>query len=328
MKAIGIFLGLLFVVFLTLAPKVLGIVNTGILTNLIIWTVLAVSLNMLLSYTGLLSFGHAIFFAAGAYATAIMLTNFDNLSLWLVLISGGVAAGLVALILSPMLVRARDTAFTMLTLAFGQLMFVICLKFRELTGGEDGLAAFPIPSLKLPMGVSLDLTDYLVFYYFALILMSTCIMLMWFITKTPFGNLMIGIRDNQNRIAFLGYNVPLTKALIFVFSAFFAGIAGSTFALYQNVVSTDGVANLRVSFLPLMAILIGGIGTFSGPMIGMLLLLLLEQTVARFTSHVEFVSGLVFIFFILYLPGGLAWYWRVLVNIWPWKRQLKADMAP
>ena len=143
----------------------------------------AVSLNLLLSYTGLLSFGHALFFGTGAYATALALIHVEGMPLLLSVLVGGAAAGLLALIISPLLVRATGTAFAMLTLAFGQLMFVMCLKFREVTGGEDGLAGYPIPPLRIPGGISIDVTDPVNFYYFTGIVLGMSILAMWYFTS-------------------------------------------------------------------------------------------------------------------------------------------------
>jgi branched-chain amino acid transport system permease protein len=293
-----------------LIPPVLGVVRTNLVVELAISAMFAVSLNLLLSYTGLLSFGHALFFGTGAYATALALRHIEGLGLLPALLAGGLAAGVVAVICCPLLVRVSGTAFAMLTLAFGQLMYVVCLKYREVTGGEDGIAGFPVPPLEIPGVFSLDMTVPANFYYFALLVCGAGIWLMWFLTKTPFGSLMTGIRDNAERVEYLGFKVPQTKAVVFIISGCFAGIAGSVFALFQNVVSTDGVLHLMVSFMPIMAILVGGIGSFAGPILGTGVLILIEEWSVRLTDRVELVTGLIFVLVVLFAPQGVVGLWE------------------
>ncbi|MBI9076535.1 MAG: branched-chain amino acid ABC transporter permease [Desulfatibacillum sp.] len=307
---------IMWVVFLAVAgaaPHVLGIVKTNVLVELATFALFAVSLNLLLSFTGVLSFGHALFYGVGAYTTALLLYHVEGFPLIPALLLSGLAAGLAGLILSPLLVRVTGTAFAMLTLAFGQLMYILCLKFREVTGGEDGVAGYDIPPLNIPGVASLDMLDSTVFYYFTVVVCVIGIMIMWFFTKTPLGQVVVGIRDNSLRVDYLGYRVRHTKAIIFALSGFFAGIAGSLFALFQGVVSTDGVLHVMVSFYPIMAILIGGIGTFFGPILGSGILIVLEDMIMRYTERAELVTGLLFIIVVLYVPGGFVWLWMGLV---------------
>jgi branched-chain amino acid transport system permease protein len=301
---------------LVLFPQVFGVVQTNMVVEFAIAAMFAVSLNLLLSFTGLFSMGHALFFGAGAYTTALALKHIEGLGLLTALVMGGLAAGAVAGICCPLLVRVSGTAFAMLTLAFGQLMYVVCLKYREVTGGEDGIAGFPVPPLNILGVASVDMAPPDNFYYFAVSVLGASAWLMWFLTKTPFGSLMVSIRDNRERVGYLGFKVPQTKAVVFVISGAFAGIAGSVFALFQNVVSTDGVVHILVSFTPLMAILIGGIGSFSGPIVGAGILLLLEDWSAEFTDRWELVTGLVFVLVILYAPRGMVGLWRRLRERW------------
>jgi branched-chain amino acid transport system permease protein len=286
---------------LAVFPLVSGPLYTNLVVRLAIEALLAVSLNLLLSYTGLLSFGHALYFGVGAYSAALILTHLEGVPL--VLISG-LAAALVGLVLSPLLVRVRATAFTMLTLAFGQLMFVLCSKFREVTGGEDGIMGWTTPRLSLPGLFSLDVTKSVNIYYFAVTLCCLGILAMWYFTKTPMGSVMISIRDNQKRVDYLGYRVAPTKAVIFCFSGFFAGLAGAVYAVFNNLVSVGGVLHIMVSFQPLMAILLGGIGTFLGPILGSGLLLFLEEATQAYPELALMISGIIFILVVMFLPGG------------------------
>jgi branched-chain amino acid transport system permease protein len=303
---------LAFLVIVLILPRIVGIIHVNLAVDLAISALFAVSLNLLLSYTGLFSFGHALFFGTGAYATALLLRHVDGVGLVSALLMGGLSSALLAAVCSPLLVRATGKAFAMLTLALGQLMFVACLKFREVTGGEDGISGFPIPALSIPGIGPIDMVDPVNFYFFALTVVITCVWLMWFVTRTPFGSLMVAIRDNPDRIAYLGFKVAHTKAVVFTVSGGFAGIAGSLFALFQSVVSTDGVLHLMVSFFPLLAILVGGISSFAGPIVGSGLLLLIEEWSVRFTERVELVTGLIFLLVVLFAPEGMVGLWKSL----------------
>ena len=287
-------------------PHATGIYYTNLFVRFAIFALYAVTLNLLLGYMGVLTFGHAMFFGIGAYATAIALTHIEGLPLLPAVLAGGIAGGILALILSPLLVRVSGTAFAMLTLAFGQLLFVAALKFREITGGEDGVGGFPIPPFSIPGIVSIDMTDQVNFYYFAVAVIAICLLIVWFYTKTPFGSLIVGIRDNALRVDYLGFKLPQTKAINLVVSGTFAGIAGAIYALLQNLVSTVGVLDIANSFAPLLMAYIGGIGSFFGPIVGSGILHILEDLVIRFTERIGLVNGAVFILVVLFAPMGIV----------------------
>ncbi|MCB2188956.1 MAG: branched-chain amino acid ABC transporter permease [Deltaproteobacteria bacterium] len=285
-------------------PLVADTLQINLMVRLAIEALFAVSLNLLLSFTGLLSFGHALYFGVGAYGAALLLTHLEGIPLLVAVLLSGLAAALVALVLSPLLVRVRATAFAMLTLAFGQLMFVLCSKFRGITGGEDGIMGWTTPPLRVPGLFSLDVTQSVNIYFFAVGLACLGIGAMWYFTKTPMGSVMVSIRDNQKRVDYLGFQVVLTKAVIFCVSGFFAGLAGALYAVFNNLVSVGGVLNIMVSFQPLMAILVGGIGTFFGPILGSGVLLFLEELIQAYPDLAQMINGLIFILVVMFLPGG------------------------
>jgi len=293
-------------VILAIYPQVVGIYYTNVFVGFAIFGLYAVTLNLLLGYMGVLSFGHAMFFGVGAYSTALALTHIQGFPLLPALLVGGLAGAMLALILCPLLVRVSGTAFAMLTLAFGQLIFVIALKYREVTGGEDGVGGYPIPSFNIPGVVSIDMTDQINFYYFAVTVILVCLWLLWFYTKTPFGSLVVGVRDNAMRIDYLGFKLAQTKAVNLIVSGCFAGIAGAIYALFQNLVSTLGVLDIGTSFAPILMAYIGGLGSFFGPIVGSAILHLLEDVTFRITEQIELVNGLVFILVVLYAPMGIV----------------------
>ncbi len=293
-------------IFAAVFPHVFGIYYANFFVAFAIFSLYAVTLNLLLGYMGVLSFGHAMFFGTGAYATAIALTHIPGFPLLPAILVGGLSGGLLALILSPLLVRVSGTAFAMLTLAFGQLIFVIALKYREVTGGEDGIGGYSIPPLNIPGVVSIDMTDKINFYYFAVAVIAVCLFILWFYTKTPFGNLVVGIRDNAMRIDYLGFKLPQIKAVNLIVCGAFAGIAGSVHALLMKLVSTVGVLDISASFTPILMAYIGGVGSFFGPIIGSGVLHILEDLVIRFTDRIGLVNGAIFILVVLYAPMGLV----------------------
>jgi len=300
-------LWLALLVILALYPKLFGIYYTNLFVTFAVFSVYAVALNVLLGYTGLLSFGHAMFFGAGGYGTALALKHIEGIPLLPAIGAGFLAAIVLALILCPLVVRVSGTAFAMLHLAFGQLLYVLALKLRNITGGEDGIGNFPIPDFRIPGVLSIPMKgEPENFYYLAIFFLGLSLWLMWFFTKTPFGQIQVGIRDNAKRIDYLGYKVPQSKAVIYVVSGAFSGMAGSIYGLFHNLVSADGSLGVLVSFTPITAAMVGGIGSFFGPIWGTAIFQILEELVHRFTDRVELVMGVILIGVIMFAPRGIA----------------------
>jgi branched-chain amino acid transport system permease protein len=298
-------------------PTAFGPYYTNLFVTFAIFAVFSVSLNLLLGYTGLFSFGHAMFFGAGGYGTALALKHVSGLALLPAFGAGVLAAAVLALILCPVVVRLSGTAFAMLHLAFAQVMYVLALKLRGITGGEDGIGNFPIPPFTIPGLVSIPMKDSPEnFYYFAIAILGLSLWLMWFFTKTPFGQIQLGIRENAKRVDYLGFQVPQTKAVIYVVSGAFAGVAGSMYGLFHNLVSADGSLGAIVSFAPIINIMIGGIGSFLGPVLGTAIFQIIEELTSRFTERVELVMGLILVLVIMYAPMGVLGVMRMLKQRW------------
>ena len=289
---------------LVIYPRVFGIYYTNVFISVAIFALFAVSYNLLLGYTGLLSFGHAMFFGVGAYGTALALDHVEGMPLIVSVLLGALAAIVLALILCPIVVRVSGTAFAMLHLAFGQLMYVLALKLRGITGGEDGIGGFPIPELNILGIVSIDMADPTNFYYFAVTVLGLSVLFLWFFTKTPFGSIMTAIRDNDKRVDYLGFRVPQSKAVIYTVSGCFAGVAGSIYALFQNLISADDGFHVMVSFAPIIMTMVGGITSFIGPLMGAGIFGIIEELTSRYTERVELVMGLILILVILFVPTG------------------------
>jgi len=299
-KIISIILWVVFGAILAFFPQLFGVYYTNMVITLAIFAVFALSLNMLMGYTGLLSFGHAMFFGFGGYGTALALKHIPGIGILPAIGLGILAAVALGLLLSPLVVRVSGTAFAMLHLAFGQLLYVLALKLYPITGGEDGLANFPVPGV---FTESLK-TAPAHMYYLAMIIMGICVWLMWFMTKTPFGQIQVGIRDNEKRIDYLGFKVPNSKAVVYTLSAFFAGAAGSLYGIFHNLVSADGSLGIAMSFAPIVSIMIGGVGSFFGPIMGVAVFQLVDELILRYTESTELVMGVILVAVVMFMPMG------------------------
>jgi len=306
-------------------PKFFGIYYTNLFVTFAVFAIFSVSFNLLLGYTGLLSFGHAMFFGAGGYGTALALKHIQGLSLLPAVLIGLLSAGVLALILCPLVVRVSGTAFAMLHLAFGQLMHMLAYKLRSITGGEDGIGGFPIPPFSIPGVVSINMKAPENFYYFAIVVLGVSLWIMWFFTKTPFGQIQVGVRDNAMRIDYLGFKVPQTKAVVYVVAGAFAGVAGSIYALFQNLISS-GALDIFTSFAPITMTMVGGIGSFLGPVLGAAIIQMIEELTTRFTEQVELVVGLILILVIVFFPMGAVGLLKILKQKWLARSAFKASL--
>ena len=300
---------------LAVYPKLFGLYYTNLFVTFAIFALFSVSFNLLLGYTGLLSFGHAMFFGAGGYGTALALKHIQGLSLLPAVLIGLLSAVILSLILCPLVVRVSGTAFAMLHLAFGELMHVLALKLRGITGGEDGIGGFPIPPFSIPGVVSVNMKAPENFYYFAIVVLGVGLWVIWFFTKTPFGQIQVGVRDNAMRTDYLGFKVPQTKAVVYVVAAAFAGIAGSVYALFQNLISSEAL-NILKSFAPITMTMVGGLGSFFGPILGAAIIQIMEELTTRYTEQVELVVGVILILVIMFAPMGCVGLVRSLKQKW------------
>ena len=314
------------IVILAIYPKVFGIYYTNLFVTFAVFAIYSVSFNLLLGYTALFSFGHAMFFGAGGYGTALALKHIQGLSLLSAVSIGLLSAVVLALILCPIVVRVTGSAFSMLHLAFGQLMYILALKLRNITGGEDGIGGFPIPPFSIPGIVSINMKAPENFYYFAIAVLGVSLWIMWFFTKTPFGQIQVGVRDNAMRIDYLGFKVPQTKAVVYVVAGAFAGVAGSIFALFSNLIAADSGFGIMVSFGAVINTLVGGLGSFFGPVCGAAIMQILEELTTRYTDRVELVAGLILILIIMFAPTGFVGFLRWIRQNWFTKTAGKTNL--
>jgi branched-chain amino acid transport system permease protein len=288
--------------FFLLVPLLPGKFWTIVSTEILIFGLFALSFNLLYGYMGQISFGHAAFFGLGAYATAIVFMRFktaggeiSTLDFFLSLLAGPPAAALGALIVGFFCVRLTGIYFAMLSLAFGELLFYIVFSWYSFTKGDDGIQGILPP---------LYFQDAVHYYYLTLAIVIAALLVMWRITESPFGYIMRTLRDNQRRAAFLGINVRLHMLMNFVIAGAFAGLAGALWGPFSRSVS-PGLLGWQESGIAVFMTLIGGAGSFVGPLLGAVIYTLLQAVVTMFTSYWPLTIGTIILLIVLFVPGGV-----------------------
>jgi branched-chain amino acid transport system permease protein len=285
---------------LCLLPWVLP--SKALAVNVLIYGLFAVGYNLLFGYTGLLSFGHAALFGAGAYLTGISIGRFGVP--WFAAVMLAVAgAGVLALAMGMLSIRTRGIYFSMVTLALAQLVYYTALQTSSWTGGENGLRGFTVSTISL-FGWRINFLDPVNKYY---VILAFTALALWFVSRTLnscFGAAIEAIRENEARARACGYDVERTKLLSFVLSGLVTGLAGSMSALHLTIVPLDTL-HYQTSGLVVMMTLLGGAGSFFGPFVGALAFLLMEDVFSLWTSHWQLIVGAIFILFVLFLPQGI-----------------------
>lgn len=289
------------IVFLISAPRLLTEFRLALLTSVLIFGLLAASLDLLIGYTGLPSLGHAAFFGVGAYAAALVSTELSG-NLFLVLAVATVAGGLVAGVVGALGVRSRGIYLLMLTLAVAELLRNVAETWTSVTGGANGIIGIPAPSM---FSESLEITGLVSTYYYVLIAFAVGYLALRMVVVSPFGRALVGIRENPERMESLGYAVALYKLGSFVIAGAIGGYAGGLFVQNDRFISPEAVSFL-VSVLVIIMILIGGIGTLYGPVLGAVIVLYLRDELSTRFERWQLLLGLVFVLFVYFLPGGIA----------------------
>jgi len=275
----------------------------AILTEIIIFALFAVSYNLLLGYAGLLSFGHAMFFGTGAYTVAILLNHMPGLSFFGAVILSVIVTTFTGLIVGSLLLRHKGTPFALLTLAFNALFYAIATKWHSITGGDDGLS-ISRPDINVGLA-QLSTSGITGFYYVTLITIGLVIVFCWYFTYTAMGQTVLLMRENEDRMKFLGYNTNISRLILFVFTSFLAGLAGTFYTLFFQFTSITAIS-IDMSTVVLLMVIIGGTGSFIGPIIGACVYIYLQDFLSDITDRWPFIMGLIFIFMILYVPKGLS----------------------
>jgi branched-chain amino acid transport system permease protein len=305
MKKSGLILLFIGVVVIFCAPWYLGIINLRLMTEVLYYGLFAVSLCLVTGYGGKVSFGHAAYFGVGAYTTALALLHIENIGVIPTLMLSGLAAGLLGAFFSIFLVRVSGTYYAMLTMAFGQLVYGIALKWRSVTGGDDGLGGFSVPPVHPPFLPPIELIETANFYWFTMAVVGLLYLLVWHLTRTSLGVSIILLRENEERAQFLGHNTKSTRFMLFTISSIIAGVSGGLFAMFQEFVSistTDIVKSLDC----VLMMMIGGMNHLLGPLAGSLFIVFVGDRLSELTDTWEFYIGIMFIVMMLFFRGGLV----------------------
>jgi branched-chain amino acid transport system permease protein len=264
--------------------------------EVMVWVIFALGFNLLLGYGGLPSFGHGAYFGVGAYAFGLAQFHLHPsllLCLGAAMLAGAVAGALVALFIS----HRRGIYYALLTIAFGQIFWFVAIKWHSVTRGEDGLLNIKRPPF---------LDDLNSLYYFCFGVFVVTVILLWRVVHSPFGRVLVAIKQNETRARFVGYNVWAYKWIAFTLSALVAGLAGGLFALAQQSAYPNVMSLQQSGFVVMMTLVGGGLISFWGPVLGAVLFFVARDLLGAYTEAWLLWYGLLFMAVVLFKPEGLA----------------------
>ena len=276
---------------------------TALGSRILVLGLAAMSVNFLLGFTGVLSFGHAAYFGLGAYGAGFAL-KFLAPSTPLALVCGMLLGGIAGAVLGALIARRRGVYFAMVTIAFGQVFYYIAFQWSSLTGGDDGLRGFSRQPLNLGFASIDILGNATAFYYFVLVCVAIAVGVMGFILRSPFGRTMIAIRENERRARFLGIPVDRHIWIAFTLSCFFMAFAGALYALVNNFADPRGLHYSQSGDFVMMAVM-GGMRRFWGPLLGAAVFVVFQDYLSSITVNWMSFIGMLFIAIVLFFPRGL-----------------------
>jgi branched-chain amino acid transport system permease protein len=296
---------------LSLAPLVLPPFWQRFVTEILIWGLLAMSSDILIGYTGMVSFGHSAFFGLGMYGAAAALLSVAPPNLWLALLYGLVGAGLVAIFVAYFSTRLREIYFSITTLVFSQIFYVIIFTWTAVTGGENGLT-FRQPGFGLP-GLDARAFTPTTLHWFVLAIVTLSYLALRRITQSPFGMVLQSIRENEPRTRAIGYPVERYKIVAVMLSGLFAGLAGVLYAIQNKFAAPDFVFFLISGEVVIFNVM-GGVGTLIGPIAGAAFFLLLREGLSRYFEYYLIPVGIIFTLMVIFLPQGFLGFLRRRLN--------------
>jgi branched-chain amino acid transport system permease protein len=304
--------GLIILLVLFAFPLVARPHQINLLTEIIIFSLYAVSYNLLLGFGGLLSFGHGMFLGLGAFTTGAMLQRIPGLPFFGAVFLGTLMATLIGLGVGCLLLRHKGAYYALLTLAFNALFYAIAIKWHTVTGGDDGL---PIKRPNIHLGfIQLPMSDVTVFYYVTLVIIGCAVLFCWYFTKTAMGKTVLLLRENEERMQFIGYNPAVSRLILFTLTAFFAGLAGSFYALFFKFVGVDAIG-IDMTTTALLMTFIGGTKDFFGPVLGAGFYIYFQNFLSNITDRWPLFMGILFVLMVLFAPRGLSGLIQSLVEL-------------
>ena len=287
---------------LVLMPMVLPYKTLA--AEILIYALGAVSFNILLGFTGLLSFGHGALFGAGAYTAGLVLIHL-GLHPLVALVCACAMGAVVALVIGLLSIRKVGIYFVMLTLALNQLAFFLVYQWKGLTGGDDGLLNVPRPDVGIFPGLKLPIQTNLQFYLFVWFVFMLAILLIRRILNSSFGRVLVAIKENPDRALAVGYNVRHYKLAAFVVSGFFTGLAGGLYAMFMRMVPITAVELFTSSDFIIMSLL-GGLKSLYGPIVGAVIIKIASEALSQIWARWLLVLGATYILCVLYMRGGVC----------------------
>jgi len=270
-------------------------------TLFIIYTIAAMGLNIIIGYTGQASLAQGAFYGLGAYVSALLVLN--GWSFWASLVVAVAFVAVVAFLIGLMTLRLREAYFAIATLLFNVIIYEIVDKWDEVTRGPRGLFGIPSPVIEVG-GVSVSFSGAQNFYYLMLAVLVIMTVLYWIIIKSPFGSIIVAIRENELLAEYAGVNLTKFKVTSFVFSAIFASVAGAFYSAYIGSIFPE-ITSFVNSFALLTAIIFGGAGTLAGPFVGTAVVTLINEVFFTLAQYTVLIQGIVFLLAILFMPKGV-----------------------
>jgi branched-chain amino acid transport system permease protein len=288
--------GLLVIVFGLVPVFMTSTYQMNLASHILIWGLFATSFNMLWGLTGMLSFGQALYYGLGAYFVGLMVKYLGSIWFFPGMLIGIIAAVIVAFLIGRLLIKVGGVYFTMLTLAFAQLVWQITFKWYEFTGGDDGIVGIIQPGI---------FSNPIVYYYFTLIVVITSIWILKRIAYSPFGLILRCVNQNPDRVRFLGRRVKQNQLRIYIIASVFAALAGALMTGVDNSIHTDMFVWTTSGEAILMTVL-GGISHFFGPFVGAVVLIFIEDIVGAYTEYWSLIIGTIVLIMVLMFPKGLV----------------------
>src|SRR6266849_1362749 len=296
-----------------LIPALFNPFWVSVIAEILIWSLLAASVNLLFGYVGLLSFGQALYFGCGMYGVAIGISDF-GLSFWPAFALGIAAAMAMALITGILAVRLTWHYFAIITVVFSLIFYFLALTNKWLTGGDDGIN-FTLPPTFSIGAVHWSFTDPTFQYFFILAAVCLCFWLMHRLIGSPLGRAFLAIRNNDVRASLIGLNVYLLRLIAFVLAGFLAGVAGALFAFFGRYASASYMF-YHVSGEAVVWAIVGGAGTLLGPIVGTSIFIIVREIVSTHWEHHALIVGIVAILVVIFAPKGIVGLWRDWLTHW------------
>lgn len=288
---------------------------TALANEIMLFALAAAAFDLCLGYTGVMMFCQASFFGLGVYAAALTLLHLTS-NLFVAIGLGVLASALLAIVIGFMATTRSGSYSVLLTLAFAEMIYFIAFQWSGLTGGDNGLTGIKRPNLEIPGFFSINLQSSLAYYFFSFVFFIAAFYIIRRITLSPFGKVLMAVRENEQRAQAIGYNTRLYKMVVFVIGGFFMGLAGALYCMYICFAHIHYV-HFEISGNIVMMVLTGGMGTLFGPVMGAFIIVLASDLASALWDRWMLIMGVLFIFFVLFARGGLWGLFEKLLKMRP-----------